>query len=299
MRNFNASYYSPEVEALYYQEYKREDGHADFEYSRRKFAQLDIEEKQRSELIKQAFDRMNAHWRDNRYHWRRENGKRFFKKKLIPYEKRYEKPKNGFVSEGPLHFVRAKNETEPRQKEKYRFKVRNRSLRVRTSRFLSLLLKVIVGLIVIGLIIWGGGNFIIQTFFPSSVDTSSIESDVFKLINVERANRGLPTLLEDKALVTIAVGWSESLAETGELTHGDFASRIAGIGYSQYSCGEIIAEHGGWSIWTPSLGREFVDMWLNSPKHYEIMMTHSSGYMGVGVCKGRSGFFAVVDFRFS
>ena len=180
----------------------------------------------RNELIKQAFDRMNAHWRDNRYRWRREKRKRFFKKKPIPHEKRFEKPKSEFVSEGPLHFVRAKNETEPRQKEKNRFKVRNRSLRVRTSRFLSLLLKVIVGLIVIGLIMWGGGNFIIQTFFPSSVDTSSIESDVFKLINVERANRGLPTLLEDKALATIAVGWSKSLAENGELTHGDFASRI-------------------------------------------------------------------------
>lgn len=62
MRNFN-SYYSPEVEALYSQEYKREDGHPDFEYSRRKFAELDIEERERSELIKDALDRMNAHYK--------------------------------------------------------------------------------------------------------------------------------------------------------------------------------------------------------------------------------------------
>ena len=93
----------------------------------------------------------------------------------------------------------------------------------------------------------------------------------------------MPTLLKDEALTTIALEWSKHLAETANLTHGDFEDRIAQIGYSEYQCGEIIAMYGGW---TPTLGRKFVDMWLGSLGHYQIMMTALSGYMGVGVSKG-------------
>jgi len=53
---------SPEVKALYHKEMQREDGHPDFEYSRRKFAELDIEEKRRSELMEEALNRMNARY---------------------------------------------------------------------------------------------------------------------------------------------------------------------------------------------------------------------------------------------
>ena len=155
---------------------------------------------------------------------------------------------------------------------------------------------IIVGLILLGVFILSWSNFFAQLIMPHFVDTTQVEADIFKLINVERANRGLPTLLEDEALTTIALEWSKHLAEIGNLTHGDFESRVAQIGYSEYSCGEIIAMYGGWA---PNLGREFVDMWLHSLGHYEIMMTASNGYMGVGVSKGSQGFFAVVDFRFT
>jgi hypothetical protein len=62
MRNLSSNH-PREVEELYNREYKREDGHPDFEYSRRKFAELDIEEKTRSELIKDALDRMNGYYK--------------------------------------------------------------------------------------------------------------------------------------------------------------------------------------------------------------------------------------------
>jgi len=56
----------PEVRVLYHTEIegKEGQGHPDFEYSRRKFRQLDIEEKRRNELIKQALDRMNHYYDD-------------------------------------------------------------------------------------------------------------------------------------------------------------------------------------------------------------------------------------------
>jgi hypothetical protein len=48
----------PEIKALFYAEYKREDGHSDFVYWRKTFEALDLEERRRNELIKKAMDRM-------------------------------------------------------------------------------------------------------------------------------------------------------------------------------------------------------------------------------------------------
>jgi hypothetical protein len=51
---------------LYYTEIEGKEGkgHPDFDYSRRRFRELDIEEKRRNELIKQALDRMNHYYAD-------------------------------------------------------------------------------------------------------------------------------------------------------------------------------------------------------------------------------------------
>lgn len=130
---------------------------------------------------------------------------------------------------------------------------------------------------------------------PATVDTEQVETEIFNILNQERADRGLPELNGDNNLEGIAKGWSDDLIEIGELTHGNFEHRIASIGYSYYLCGEIIAEQNGWSL---SLSQDFVNGWIDSPEHYDIMMTASHGYMGVGVSKDGSVFYAVVDFRF-
>jgi len=62
IRDWQAIDNSPEIRVLYYTEMNRENGHPDFEYSREKFTQLDIEEKRRNDLIKQALDRMNHYY---------------------------------------------------------------------------------------------------------------------------------------------------------------------------------------------------------------------------------------------
>jgi hypothetical protein len=65
IKDFDAIDNIPEVRALYFTESEQlrsENGHPDFEYSRRKFRELDIEEKRRNELIKQALDRMNQYY---------------------------------------------------------------------------------------------------------------------------------------------------------------------------------------------------------------------------------------------
>ena len=127
-------------------------------------------------------------------------------------------------------------------------------------------------------------------------ETEQTEAYIFQFINKERADRDLPILGTDANLSVISKEWSEYLASINDLTHGDFASRMESIGYSSYSCGEIIAYTSGG---TPSeVARKFVDMWLESPPHREIMLTSFNGYMGVGVSKSVSAFYGVVDFRF-
>jgi len=64
MKSWQAIDDSPKIRALYYTEMQRENGHPDFEYTRRKFRELDIEEKRRNVLIKKALDRMNHYYDD-------------------------------------------------------------------------------------------------------------------------------------------------------------------------------------------------------------------------------------------
>ena len=118
-------------------------------------------------------------------------------------------------------------------------------------------------------------------------DARFLELEIFELINMERASRGLPTLLNDEALTGIALEWSRYLAETGNIAHGDFGGRVARIGYYNYQCGETIATCSGW---LPTIGRRIVDLWLTFAEHRQIMMTTQKGYMGVGVSKGNQGF---------
>ena len=198
------------------------------------------------------------------------------------------------IREGEFYFIKEDKKRMKRDKgESYRRAPRNRLSRIfRNAKTVGILA---VSLIILGVFILSWTNFFAQIIMPHFTDTTQIENEIFRLINIERVDRGLPALLKDEALTTIALEWSREMAKTGNLTHGDFESRITGIGYLDYQCGEIIGMYGGWAT---NLGREFVDMWLHSYGHYQIMMTPSSGYMGVGVSKGSQGFFAVVDFRF-
>lgn len=192
------------------------------------------------------------------------------------------------ASEGEFYFIK-EEELERKKPRKQKRAPRIRSKAKALAIFL-------ISLIIVIIFILSWTNFFAQIFMPHFVDTKQVEMDILELINEERANRGLPTLLKDEALTTIALEWSKHLAETGNLTHGDFEDRIAQIGYSEYQCGEVIAMYGGWSS---TLGREFVGMWLDSAGHREIMLTPLWGHMSVGVSKIGTTFYAVVDFRFS
>lgn len=62
IRDLEAMARFPEIRVMLDSEWNREDGHPDFAYSRKKFEEIEMEEKKRNELIKQALDRMNRYY---------------------------------------------------------------------------------------------------------------------------------------------------------------------------------------------------------------------------------------------
>ena len=134
---------------------------------------------------------------------------------------------------------------------------------------------------------------------PQNSD-DDIEELIFQLINKDRDSRNLPTLENATDLSTIAQSWSETIAQTRNLTHGNFTSRIQSIGIytPEYQCGEIIESYGSVEGSSSELARIFVDGWLGSQGHREIMLTAKSGYMGIGVSRLGSTLYGVVDFKF-
>lgn len=132
------------------------------------------------------------------------------------------------------------------------------------------------------------------------VEVNYVRSRVFDLINEERLNRSLPTLLLDRNLEQVAQAWSEDLANRSLLEHGDFEARMVSIGYGSYQCGEIIAQIDlqGIGFFQSPLERQFIDGWLGSTGHRNIMLMSSSGYLGIGIAKNSGKIYAVADFRF-
>jgi hypothetical protein len=118
IKDLNAIENNPEISALYHTEVEgKEDGHPDFEYSRRKLTELNIEEKRRSELIEEALNRMNARYKMKSCQGTEGLEEEAVVTRALP-EVAKETSKNGIISEGDFHFKKAEVE-EPRKKRRF------------------------------------------------------------------------------------------------------------------------------------------------------------------------------------
>jgi uncharacterized protein YkwD len=107
--------------------------------------------------------------------------------------------------------------------------------------------------------------------------TQAIDGAVICLINVQRNERGLPSLHEQSQLDNSAQQWSDWMVTADQFTHGtNFAARIAASGYTFQAAGEDIAS--GYS--TP-LG--VVNAWMASTGHCENILRPIFNDVGAGV----------------
>lgn len=104
---------------------------------------------------------------------------------------------------------------------------------------------------------------------------------VFCLINQQRTARGLPKLVASDKLDRSAQGWTDSMVEADEFSHGSaFMDRISATGFDWTTVGENIAT--GYN--TPS---SVVRAWMRSPGHCANILDPAYREVGTGVSARR------------
>lgn len=120
-----------------------------------------------------------------------------------------------------------------------------------------------------------------------TVTTSSQESEVARLVNVERAKAGLPALTLNWQLSRVARYKSADMANKGYFSHnsptyGTPFQMMENFGLRFSAAGENIA----YGQKTPA---EVMKDWMNSPGHRNNIMSRSFTEIGVGLAKNKNG----------
>lgn len=116
-------------------------------------------------------------------------------------------------------------------------------------------------------------------------DSSSFISEVIRLVNIERANVGVPALSESSALAAAASIRAEEIAELFSHTRPNGESCftvLAEVGYSYRATGENIA----WGQKTPE---EVMQSWMNSAGHKANILSENFTEIGVGYNPSKRG----------
>lgn len=122
---------------------------------------------------------------------------------------------------------------------------------------------------------------------PTLQGTKALESEVVRLVNAERAKRGLSALKENWELSRIARYKSADMANKNYFSHtsptyGSPFRMMESFGIRYSSAGENIAM----GQRTP---QEVMNAWMNSPGHRANILSPSYTQIGVGLAKNKSG----------
>ncbi len=134
--------------------------------------------------------------------------------------------------------------------------------------------------------------FVVSASYPQ--DLTSIQNEIFDMVNAKRLAFNLPILQSSLALEQAAQNWSV------EIALGNYPSGTHSV-YNSYS--EIMAGYADFVSYIfpnyvpPTLADTFVQSWWNSPGHHAVMMSNMVSQMGVGVSENHGYFVAVVDFQ--
>lgn len=116
------------------------------------------------------------------------------------------------------------------------------------------------------------------------VDQSRSFAAVHNQQNIERANRGLPALRQDRSLMQAAAVHAKDMAQRNFYSHyapdgGDPMDRVRQAGGCRSALAENIAKD-----WTDDM--KVFWAWMNSPKHYNNMMDGGFTRYGIGSYDG-------------
>ena len=128
---------------------------------------------------------------------------------------------------------------------------------------------------------------------------SQVESEIFRLVNIERKKAGVNTLSYSNTMQKYARMKSEDMAVRKYFDHRDTQGNLItenmendGVKYSSW--GENIAYIGGESA--DVLASEFMRNWMNSPGHRANILSPKFTGIGVGVYKSGNTVYATQEF---
>jgi uncharacterized protein YkwD len=120
-------------------------------------------------------------------------------------------------------------------------------------------------------------------------------AELFRAINRDRANNGLPALSYSPKLENLAQNWSKHMSDVDTMYHQNLNAIIDSPDYANFcSLGENIAwNNAGWTA------QDHERIWYNSPPHRANILDRSFNVVGMGRYTGPHGrTYATVDFGY-
>ena len=113
--------------------------------------------------------------------------------------------------------------------------------------------------------------------------SASVEEEVLRLVNIERAKEGIPPLEMDWELARVAESRSQDMHDENYFSHtspiyGSWADMMESAGISYKAAGENIAKG-------QTTATQVVNDWMNSPGHRANIMNSNYTHIGIGHVK--------------
>lgn len=126
-----------------------------------------------------------------------------------------------------------------------------------------------------------------KILIPNMQDVKTQESEVVRLVNIERSKNGLPALKENWEVSRIARYKSQDMINKSYFSHtsptyGSPFAMMESFGVKFSAAGENIAM----GQRTP---QEVVTAWMNSPGHRSNILSPNFSQIGVGLAKDKNG----------
>ncbi|WP_436531353.1 CAP domain-containing protein [Actinoplanes sp. HUAS TT8] len=114
----------------------------------------------------------------------------------------------------------------------------------------------------------------------------TLQADIVRLTNIERAEHGCAALTVNDKLTTAARGHSAWMGQTGEFSHtgrggSNFVVRARAAGYAHASAENI--------AWGYRSAEQVMDAWMHSAGHRANILNCSSKTVGVGAVYAENG----------
>jgi uncharacterized protein YkwD len=144
--------------------------------------------------------------------------------------------------------------------------------------------RCIPGALILALVAFGGVAAA-PTARGAASDESSMSATILSLMNADRSHLGLRGLRVDTRIAGLATSRAQWMAANGDMNHDSYGGAVwdalASQGIPTYTSGEAIGATTA-AIGTPAADYLYA-LWRGSPDHYELMMSDTFNYIGVGV----------------